>query len=261
MADEAGVSLQISREGRVRRLTLNRPEKRNALSGELCHALVSAMEDANNDRSVGAILVDAAGKVFCAGMDLEESLRPDAAAKTEIHEKLFTCGMWMRKPIVAAVQGPALAGGLGLVANAHVVVAAQGCSFGLTEIRIGMWPYVIFRAMAAAIGERRTVELSLTSRIFGTAEAMQWGLVHEVTPAIELDDRTVALAAQLAESSAGAVKAGLDFVNRSRTLAPDAAGELARTLRAQAFASPDFHEGVKAFLEKRKPAWPSISDE
>jgi enoyl-CoA hydratase/carnithine racemase len=251
-------SLRISRDGRLLRLRLDRPAKRNALDSALCRALAAAFVEADGDRSTGAILLEAEGEVFCAGMDLEEALAPGAAERLAIHEELFTAGVRARKPIVAAVRGPALAGGTGLVANAHVVIAAQGATFGLTEIRIGMWPFVIFRAVAAAVGERRAVELSLTGRIFGTAEALAWGLVHQVVPPIELEDRAVSLARQLANSSAAAIHRGLDFVQQTRGISAAEAGEIARRLRAEQFASPDFAEGVRAFREKRKPDWPSI---
>ena len=105
------------------------------------------------------------------------------------------------KPIVCAVQGPALGGGIGLICNAHVAVAAHGSSFGLTEIRIGMWPFVIYRSVALALGERRALELSLMGRIFNVPEAVQWGLIHEAVPAFELDDRVTAIAMHLAQSS------------------------------------------------------------
>ena len=254
-------SLRIEREGRVLRLTLTRPEKRNALCIELCEAITQACESAERDSRVGAILLDAEGKVFCSGMDLEEALLPDAAQRTEIHERLFTLGATLNKPIVAAVQGPALAGGVGLVANAHVALAAQGVTFGITEIRIAMWPFVIYRAVAGAIGKRRMLELSLTGRVFTAPEALQWGLVHEIVPPFELEDRAMAVAQQIAESSAEALCRGMAFVRETRFLSYEAAGDLARKMRAEVFRSADFREGVRAFQEKRQPQWPSIRKE
>ena len=250
-------NLATSLEGRVLRLTLSRPEKRNALSTEMCRSIVAEFRQADSDERVGAILVDARGDVFCAGMDLDEALDPDAADRTAVHEDLFTLGARSRKPIVAAVAGPALGGGLGLVANAHVVIAAHGSSFGLTEIRIGMWPFVIYRAMVGAIGERRTLELSLTGRIFNVPEAVQWGLVHEAAPAFELDDRATAVAQHIAGHSPQAITQGLEFVHRTREMEAAQAGAVAREMRARVFASQDFLEGVTAFREKRKPNWTS----
>src|SRR6266511_676505 len=111
--------------GRVLRVALNRPDKRNALNIELCQELVTALESAELDRDVGAILLSGNGKSFCAGMDLNEVLQPGASGEiNRVHEQLFTAGARMMKPIVAAIHGAALAGGTGLAANAHVVVAA-----------------------------------------------------------------------------------------------------------------------------------------
>jgi enoyl-CoA hydratase/carnithine racemase len=248
-------SLVVSREERVLRLTLNRPEKRNALSSELCEAIADTVESSWDDPSLGCVLIEAAGEVFSAGMDLDEVLAPDAAEKTSIHERLFTLAARAKKPMVAAVQGPALGGGVGLVANAHIVVAAHGCTFGLTEIRIGMWPFVIFRAIVNAIGERRATELALSGRIFTLPEAIQWGLVSEAVPHIELDDRATTIAMHLASASPQAIRAGLEYLADARGKNVESAGRLAREYRARAFASEDFREGVTAFREKRKPNW------
>ena len=247
------MSLKISREGRVLRLTLACSEKKNSLSVDLSRALVDASKEAT-----GAILIDSEGPVFCSGMDLSS---PGQCEETRIHEKLFTMGIWSEVPIICAVQGPALGGGLGLIANSHIAIAAQGTQFGLTEIRTGMWPFVIWNSMVSALGERRALMLALTGRLFGTAEAYQWGLIHEVVPLIELDDRATAIAHQMAESSAVAIGLGLRNTRESRDLPLEDASRLALQLRAEAFQSPDFQEGLSAFHEKRKPEWPSLKSD
>jgi enoyl-CoA hydratase/carnithine racemase len=252
-------NLEVSREERVLRLTLNRPEKRNALNVDLCRAISDAVDEAQTDASVGSILLAGEGNVFCAGMDLAEALSADCDALTAVHERLFTIGARTRKPIVAAVAGPALAGGVGLIANAHVVVAAHGSSFGLTEIRVGMWPFAIYPAIEAALGERRALELSLTGRIFHVPEAVQWGLVTEAAMAVEVEDRAMTIAMHLAGSSPQAMEAGLRYVAETRGASPQERLACAARYRAQAFASADFREGVAAFLEKRRPVWSSVS--
>lgn len=249
--------LQTNRQGRVLHLVLNRPEKRNALSAQLCADLVAALEAADRDSFVGAILVSGNGKHFCAGMDLSEVHSIDTARINRAQEQLFTIGLRLTKPLVCAVQGAALAGGLGLVANCHIAIAHSDATFGLTEIRVGLWPFLVFRTISAALGERRAVELSLTGRTFNAAEAKEVGLVHEVTA--DLEPRADVLAQALADSSPTALRKGLGFVRETRGRDWETAGEIARRVRDEVFASEDFQEGQRAFREKRKPQWPSLS--
>ena len=191
------MSLRIEQDGRLRRITLAAADKRNLLDAAMCQELLGELRDAAADAAVGAILIEADGPAFCSGID------PEAG------EDLFTIGRRISKPLVAAVQGFALAGGVALLANAHVVVAAQGSSFGLTGIREGVWSEAIYRAVANAIGERRALELGLTGRIFSTPDALAWGLVHMVAPAFELDDRASEIGAALADANPQAVRAAL----------------------------------------------------
>jgi enoyl-CoA hydratase/carnithine racemase len=250
--------LQIAPEGRLLHVALNRPEKRNALNSELCRELVAVLHDADADPAVGAILLTGNGKVFCAGMDLTEVLTPVSHDLGRIHERLFTVYARLTKPLVMAVQGAALAGGTGLVANAHVVIAAEDATFGLTEIRLGLWPFFIFASMERAVGERRTIELSLTGRIFPAAEALAYGLVHHVVPAAEVPGRSREIAGALAVASPTAVQMGLHFVKEIRGRGWEVAGEIAARDRAAVFQSDDFREGIQAFREKRQPKWPSL---
>jgi enoyl-CoA hydratase/carnithine racemase len=253
-------NLLSHQEARVLHLTLNRPEKRNAFDADLCRALVDALDAANHDPSVGAILLTANGPTFCAGMDLTEiEASPDTDEIGQLHEQLFTAGARLARPLVAAVHGPALGGGTGLVANAHIVVAAPQATFGLTEIRLGLWPFLVYRAVEAALGNRRTLELALTGRLFPAAEARDYALVHEIAdnPA----DRAREIALALAAASPTAIQAGLQFVHRSCPLPSDQAGALAQQMRNHVFSGDDFREGLRAFREKRAPQWPSIRQE
>jgi enoyl-CoA hydratase/carnithine racemase len=191
------MNLRIEQDGRLRRITLAAPEKRNLLDAESCRDLLRELREAAADQDTGAILIEADGQVFCSGVE------PGAG------DELFAIGRTITKPLVAAVRGVAISGGLALIANAHVVVAAQGTSFGLTDIREGKWSEAIYRAVASAIGERRALELSLTGRIFSTADALAWGLVHVTAPAFELDDRASEIAVALANANPDAVRAAL----------------------------------------------------
>src|SRR6202140_3579783 len=140
--------LETNRQGRLLRLVLNRPEKRNALNTQLCRDLAVALEHADRDPAVGAILLSGNGKHFCAGMDLSEVSAQSTGAINAAQEQLFTVGARIGKPLVGAVQGAALGGGMGLAANCHIVVAREDAIFGLTEIRVGLWPFLVFRTLS-----------------------------------------------------------------------------------------------------------------
>lgn len=254
--------IEASPHERVLRIALNRPEKRNALNAELCRELSAALEAADSDPSIGAILLCANGKAFCAGMDLREAARADTRsdphALSQIHERLFTVHARLTKPLVAAVRGAALAGGTGLAANAHVAVAAEDATFGLTEIRVGLWPFLIFRSVTLAIGERRAVELALTGRIFSAQEALGFGLIHQVFAEAEVESAAMKIAQRLSQSSAAAMRSGLEYAQEIRGRSWREAGDIGRRIREQVLQSGDFEEGVAAFMGKRTPIWPSL---
>lgn len=250
-----------NRDGRVLKLTLNATESHNRLTFAMCRELVAALQDADRDASVGAVLLKGAGAAFCTGMDPQELLRDGAVEAGWIHEELFTLGSKLMTPLVCQVQGAAHGAGVALLCNAHVAIAAQGTTFGLTEIRMGNWPFMTFRSLAAAVGERRATELSLTGRIFGTNEALQYNLIHAVTPPFELEERAEATAKLLAESSPELIRRGLDFTGRTRGMGWSESGTLAQQMRSEWFEHPDFAEGITAMSEHRKPEWPSLRKE
>ena len=253
------MDLLVDEKCRVLHVTLNRPEKRNALTAHMCAEIVRAIQAAQTRRDIAVILLAAAGQVFCVGMDLDEASEMHEDELADIHEDLFTIGANSSKPIVVSVNGAALGGGLGLVAQGHVVLAGHGAVFGLPEIRVGLWPFLVYRAVEAAMGARRTLELSLTGRVFHAADALQWGMVHDVCPPAEVADRANALARELAKASPTAIAAGMQYFHHSRGRTSKEAGELARKLRAELMRSADFKEGYEAFKQKREPHWPSMS--
>lgn len=249
-----------NRDGRLLTLTLNAPASHNRLTLSMCRELAEALREADRDASVGAVLLKGAGAAFCIGTDAQELLLEGAVEAASIHEELFTIGGSLTTPLVCQVQGAAHGAGVALLANAHVTLAAQGTTFGLTEIRMGDWPFVAFRSLAEAVGERRATELALSGRIFGTNEALQYSLIHAVTPPFELEERAEATARLLAESSGELIRRGLDFVGRTRAMPWGDAGALARQVRSEWLRHPDFAEGVAALAERRKPDWPSLRE-
>lgn len=189
------MKFRTEQDGRLYRIAFSSPETRNILDAESALELLGEFREAESDASIGAILLEGDGPIFCAGCEPEE--------------ELMSIGRDIVKPIVAAVQGVALAGGMALVANAHVVVAAQGTSFGLTDIREGAFHASIGEAVAHAIGERRALELSLSGRVFSTPEALAIGLVHHVAPAFEFEDRALEISSAIANACPAAVRAML----------------------------------------------------
>ncbi len=237
-----------TQHGRVCHIALNRPEKRNALNTQLCTDLVAALDAADADPGTGAIVLSGNGPAFCAGMDLKDSLTADPVALAEIHERLYSTINRLHKPLIAAVQGAALAGGTGLVANAHIAIAHPDARFGLTEIRIGLWPVLIFRAVEMAIGERRTVELSLSGREFNAHQAEQYGLIHEV--AIIPLVRALELGKQIAGYSGTALSSGLEYARQIRGCDWETAGKIGAKLREGLLESAEYRASVEAFLNK-----------
>jgi enoyl-CoA hydratase/carnithine racemase len=154
------------------------------------------------------------------------------------------------------VEGSALGGGVGMLANCHIVIASEKATFGLTEIRLGLWPFLIFRAVATAVGERRAVELALTGRTFSARNAHEIGLVHEVTP--DCREAALQVASNVASFSPTAIRQGLRFVQDSKDKDSETAGAIGRRVRNEVFETADFQEGIRAFREKRPPRWPSL---
>lgn len=242
--------------GRIVRLIMNRPERRNALNAQLCRELVDSIHHANHDSRVGCVVLTANGSAFCAGMDLQEVGHVDEENLAHLHDQLFTMGSRLSKPLVAAVNGAALAGGFGLLANCHIVVASNKATFGLTEVRVGLWPFLVQRAAVNAVGERRFTELALTGRIFGVEEAKEMALIQVIHE--DPNAKVMEIAEQLAGASLPALRAGLNYIQEIRGEDWEMAGMLARNARDELTQGGDFLEGLRAFREKRSPNWPSL---
>jgi enoyl-CoA hydratase/carnithine racemase len=186
--------IRVTQEGRVRRVTLAAAAEKNVLNGASGRALLDALAD-SADTSV--ILIDAEGPMFCGGVDFADP-PPD---------ELFAARS--TTPVIVSMQGVALSGGVALLATAHIVIAAQGSSFGLTDIREGRWHGRVLQVTGQVLGARRARELAITGRVFTVPDALNWGLVHAAVPAFELDDRATAVARGVAGASAEAIRAVL----------------------------------------------------
>ena len=247
--------------GRVARLTLNNPDRRNAMNYAMVGALTAALREVDANRELRAVVIASAGDSFSAGGDLKEfaeelklpALEHWQAADSWI--ELFRLVRAMRVPVIAAVQGYALAGGCGLVALCDMAIAANDAKLGTTEIRIGLFPMIVFPALRRAVGERRALEMALTGRMYDAEDAGRMGLVNQVVPREELAEAAMKLAASLARKGPAAVTLGKHLFYATADMDYDEALEFARSIRVVYMLADDVVEGVDAFLNKRKPNW------
>jgi methylglutaconyl-CoA hydratase len=256
---ESKILYQI--QDHIARITLNDPDQRNAFTYAMVSDLIAALRQAEADDSVRVVLLAAAGKHFSAGGNLREfAAEIDQPAfyhwqSGALWEELFSLPPQMTKPVVAAVQGYALAGGCALAALCDLAVAADEAQFGMTEIKIGLFPLVVLPALRRAVGDKKALELSLTGAIFDAQEALRIGLVNRVAPGAELEESALALARELAEKSREALHLGKRLFWDTAGMTYAQALSYGRSLRVNYMLSEDLREGIAAFMEKRKPNW------
>lgn len=255
-------TLLVTREKGLVILTLNRPEKRNALNGEMIQELDQLIHKMAHDPSVKVLLIKGNGEHFCAGADiswmktigtlsLEENQR-DAQALANLLQHLHA----FPKPTIAVAQGAVLGGGMGILAVCDIAIVADNCNFGFPEVKIGLAPSTISPYVLAAMGERAARYYFLTGNRFGATEALQTGLVHQVTEAGAVYQTGHALAKTLLQNAPAAMTAIKQLIQR---VANEKITPTLTTFTAQHLAalrtSAEAQEGLKAFLEKRAPLW------
>jgi methylglutaconyl-CoA hydratase len=251
-----GSPLRIEREDGVLRLTLDRPEKRNALNAPLIEALHAALERADLDADVRVVVIRGTGRDFCAGADLDEllasaELEPAANEAAALRlGMLFSRMRSLPKPVLAAVQGRALAGGAGLVTACDLAVAGAGAQVGYPEIQRGFVPAMVLTLLRRAAGEKVALDLALTGRVLGADEAREAGLLARVVPNAALEDEVSTLAATLARSSPSALSLTKQLFYRLDGRPLDEGIALGARVNALARQTPDFREAVARFLGK-----------
>lgn len=254
--------LLITRHGHTARVTLNRPDVRNAFNAELIAELTSAFTALGQDASLRAIVLAAEGKAFCAGADLNwmqamagyswEENHADASRLADMLWAIYACPV----PVIARVQGDVYAGGVGLVACADIVVAVDSAGFCLSEAKLGLLPATIGPYVVKALGEQASRRYFVTAERFSAAQAHRLGLVHEVVAAEALDAQVDELTAALTANGPAAVRACKQFVKdvAGREITPALRDDTARRI-ADIRASAEGREGVQSFLNKTRPGW------
>jgi len=252
MADHA--TIRVDDAGPIARLTLNRPDKRNPIGMQTCGELVAALAVIRDRPEVRVVVLTGAGSVFSAGGDLSAMQAPPEGPRASLVDLLLAMHE-LGKPIIAMVNGPAIAGGLGLMVACDVVIAADTATFGMTEIAVGLWPMMITAEITRSVGRKRTLEMMLTGRKLDAREALDCGLVTRVVPAAELEAETARLAGELAERSPAALALGLRAFYRSQDMAIEPQLRYLEAELGRVLALEDAAEGISAFLAKRKPVW------
>jgi methylglutaconyl-CoA hydratase len=240
----------------VARITLNRPEKRNALDSELIWELHDALAVSAHDEAVRVVLLQGSGKDFCSGMDLaalEKSIEADVLKNRAAAQNLAALFLAMRRhprPVVAAVHGRALAGGCGLATAADIVLAARSARFGYTEVNIGFVPAIVTAILRRSLSEKRAFELIATGEIVSSETACQYGLINRVFPDESFTEDVEAYISKLASKSASAVMLSKHLVFHTDAMGFEAAIEAGVEINALARMTADCKRGVGEFLKK-----------
>ncbi len=244
----------------VATVTLNNPEKRNMLSGQMLAELVDAMKTARDSEEVRAVVLTGAGeKAFCAGADLGGfAAEMPLVAKhfaTDLFLEFFRLMPRLGKPSLCAANGHVLAGGMGLALSCDLLIAREGATFGTPEINVGAFPYMIMAIIYRNVPRKKVNEMMLLGERLSAEQAVEFGLANRVVPADEFDAAVADWAGKLASKSPLLMRLGHDAMYRQQDMAVDDALEYLRSQLSLTFSTEDIVEGVTAFFEKRDPQW------
>lgn len=253
-------TLELTYDGGFATVTLNRPDKRNAVSFALVSELLAALDEIEHSKAQ-VVIVTGAGKAFCAGMDLDElksllgkthddNLK-DSARMAQLFRRIYEFPL----PTIAAVNGAAIAGGTGIATMCDFTLAVPEAKFGYTEVRIGFVPAIVSSILVWQVGHKIARDLLLTGRLFDSAEAHRYGLVNEIVAPEQLMTRARELATQITDNSPTSVRVTKKLINGYLDKQLEAQFAAAIEENARIRTTADFREGVSSFLEKRKPRW------
>ena len=252
--------LLLSIDARVATLTLNRPQRRNALTAQIVQGLTEQLAALSQRPEVSVIVLTGAGdKAFCAGADLADQQLADGALGLHHSREAFAALLLQMhrcaRPIIARVNGAALGGGFGLALNCDLVIASQDASFATPEIKVGLFPMMIMAVLARNIGRKRAMELMLTGQRISAAQALSMGFVNDVVEPAQLDARVQELAAQIAGYSPAVLRLGRQAFYKTQDMSfEQALSTLHNELTINTLAE-DAAEGIMAFFGGREPQW------
>ncbi len=251
-------SILFDTEGEIAIVTLNRPQRRNALSLELMTELIDCLNEIGRDRALRVVLLRAAGKVFSSGHDLSEMVGRDINEYRRVFDVCTELMMRVQsipQPVIAEVQGVATAAGCQLVATCDLAVASDQAAFATPGVKIGLFCTTPMVALSRAVGRKRALQMLLTGEMIDAVTAADWGLINLVVPAAELAEQTRKLAARIAEASSLTVALGKQAFYTQIDLDQPKAYAYAKEVMSMNALAADAQEGISAFLEKRRACW------
>ena len=250
----------VEKRGQVQWIIINREARRNAMNDDVCHAIVAGMQAATNDPDIRAVVLTGAGdKAFCAGADLSAgsgSFKYDYSKVGLAFVKLMKVSRDLTLPLIARVNGHAMAGGMGMLGMCDMAIGVENATFGMPEVKIGIFPMQIMAVLQRLIPSRKLYEMALTGEPITAAEALDIGLLNYVVPAAELDTKLHWLLARLLNKSPTAIRRGKYAMRVTEQLNFDQSAVFMEAQIGTLALTEDAAEGRAAFIEKRPPVWP-----
>ena len=246
---------KIKIENNILTITLNRPEKKNALNNVMMNEICYALSYAKQERDIRVVIIGAEGDVFCAGADLRREQSESNVPKIEGSDDISLLIRHLYKPVICQIQGSVHAGALLMVTNCTHAIAVEDAKFSAPEILRGVWPHMVMAGLFRVMPKRAGLDFCMRGQAIDANKAKEWGLINESVPEDELESAVNELAKDLANLAPGTMQFGLEaYVNQDAMDFDDALPYLAKK-SAETFAGPDAQEGIAAFLEKREPNW------
>src|SRR5210317_1451680 len=246
---------KINFHNNILTITLNRPEKKNAINNVMMNEINYALAYAKQERSIRVVVIDAEGDIFCAGADLNRTESNSNVPKLDDVNDISLAIRHLYKPVICKIQGSVLAGALLLVTNATHAIAVDSAKFSAPEIHRGLWPFMVMAGLFRVMPKRAGLDFIMRGKPIDANKAERWGLINEYVATDELDKKVSELAKELASLAPGTMQFGLEAYEKQDALEFDEALPYLQKQIAKCFESEDAKEGIAAFLEKRKPNW------
>ena len=248
-------AIKLDIANNIMKLTLNRPEKKNALNNVMMDELNYALAYAKQENSIRVVVIAAEGDIFCAGADLTREKSQSNVPKIEGVDDISLSLRHLYKPVICKIQGSVLAGALLIVTNATHAIAVKDAKFSAPEIHRGLWPFMVMAGLFRVMPKRVGLDFIMRGQPISSSEAEKWGLINKSVDKINLDDAVNSLAEELASLAPETMQFGLEAYEKQDSKSFDEALPYLQKQIAKCFEGKDAKEGIAAFLEKRKPNW------